>query len=518
MVWYPLDWCQRMGIHDITLITPPDAAPPLETALKTHPALTGFRVDVLSPQELTQTTGTGELLRLPEVQSAITGDFVILPCDLVSELDGSKLVQQWLTLNPSSPSKASSRRKGGLALYYPTHGREGISAKKDETDFLASVPLPAPTVPAPAGSLREGVEEVVTVMPTDTLNDTLEESKGVLPVRHTLLKRHKRVKMRTKHRDAHVYVFPHWVKEFAAKNERFDSISEDVLGWWAKAGWQDGLAEKLGMDEVLAEKREKDDETNGSLEDEEVDAMALSSTKAAPPVKVSETTFATRVGDSAPGPKRSTVVPPLLAYVQPAVPSQPLVRRCDTAPQLASISLYIARQAPEHILGHEHKVHPTASIGMQSRISQEDCLIAENVTMGIRCNVKESVVGPNCAIGSNVRLTKCVLMDGVVVGDGVTLTGCIVGRRARIEGVAKPADAPVGTGEEGATGAKKGKKKAAETEEDQRTKLTECEVAPYFVVEAGTEAKGETLKGFDTAEGLEEDEEMDEADVGEDDD
>jgi len=517
-----------MGINDITLITPAESAEALEAALKTHPALTSLRSrpDVLAPEELTQTTGTGEILRLPQVQKAITSDFVLLPCDIISELDGNKIIQQWQTLNPPSTSSKKAK-KGGLSVFYPTQGLEGISTKKDETDFLATVPLLRPAVPQPAGSLRSQIEEIVTFMPTDTLNDKLEEDKGVLRVRQKLLDRHGRVKMRMKHRDAHVYVFPQWVKDFAAKNERFDSVSEDVQGWWVKAGWQAGLVEKLRLDEVLGEKSAEDDDSNDAGEEDDIDVSMLSSTKAAPPVQqpAQQPTFASRVGSSAPTAKGPVSVPPLLAYVQPAPSAtapQPLIRRVDTSAQLASISLYLARQPPEHPLAHEHKVHPSAQIGMQSRISQEDSLVGDNVTMGIRCNVKESVIGANCEIGNNVRLTKCLLMDGVVVGDGVQLTGCIVGRRARIQGIkpAEPAPSAAGEAEGGdaaAVGAEGGKAKpkkkkgaaAAADDEEDRTKLTDCEVAPNFVVEAGTEAKGEKIMAFDTEGDIEDMEDED---------
>ena len=531
MLWYPLDWCHRMGIYDITLITPADAAPPLEAALRSHPVLTslsGPRPEVLAPKGLEMTSGTAELLRLGEVQRAIKGDFVVLSCDFVSEIDGSRVMQQWMSLNPALAAASFSRRKGGLAVYYPTHGREGISSKKDETDFVATVPFSRPNVMPPTGSLRQGVEEVVMVMPTDTLNDTLDENKQALPIRQTLLAKHGNVKIRTKHRDAHVYFLPLWVKDFAARNEKFDSISEDVLGWWAKAGWQQGLAEKLGLDEVLAGKRSTDDEAanGGSVdEDEEVDATALSSTRSAPaPGRQPPQAFATRVGNSTvPPPRPKLAVPPLLAYMQPASPTQPLIRRIDTAPQLASLSLHIARLPPSDTspLAHEHKIHPSATIGQQTRISQEDCLIAENVTIGTRCNIKESVVGANCEIGSNVRLTKCVLMDGVVVGDGVQMVGCIVGKRARVEGSSAVG---VKAGEAEVDGAAmKGKGKAKQKasaqsggEDDDKTKLTECEIAPFFVVEAGTEAKGETMKAFDPEGEVGGDEDED-VDVGDED-
>lgn len=502
-------------LPDITLITPPESQPALEAALATNPSLTSLprKPDLLAPAELEQTTGTGELLRLEEVQKSITSDFIILPCDLVSELDGTKLLQQWMTLNPLS-SSSSGKRKGALAVFYPTHGLEGISNKNDETDFIATVPLPKPTVPAPKDSLRPDVESLVMHIPKDSLKDRIEDDNGIFKLRVQLTQKYGRVKLKMKHRDAHVYIFPKWVKDYAARNPRFDSISEDILGWWAKAQWQNSLGEKLGMDESLSQRAnsassedlENSQHLHGDDEEHEAfsDAAQLSSTKVfAPPVR-STTKFASRVKTTLPTRSTTFDVPALQAYIQPSPPSlTPLIRRVDTTPALLAISLHIAKQPATHSLSHEHKLHPSASVGLQTRITFEDSLIAENVTIGIRCAIKESVIGANCEIGNNVRLTRCLLMDGVVVGDGVQLTGCVVGRRARIEGLkAVETEAAV-------EGKGKGKKKDAD-EDEEKTRLVECEVAPNFVVKAGTEAKGEKmmaeLEGMDDDEGDEEDE------------
>jgi translation initiation factor eIF-2B subunit gamma len=351
-------------------------------------------------------------------------------------------------------------------------------------------------------------------MPTDTLRDLIEEdSSRSLKIRQSLIAKHGRVKIKTKHRDAHVYIFPRWVKELAAKNEKFDSISEDVVGWWAKAAWQDGLGSKLGLDDILggkaAESLHEDDEETG----EEIDISKMSSTtssKQTGPSSNNAPTFASRVKTATTSTTpEHTNPPPFLAYVQPSLPStvtapntsHPLIRRIDTAAALLSTSLYLAKQSqPSHPLAHEHKVHPTANVGMQARVSTEDSLVAENVKIGMRCNIKESIIGPNCEIGANARLTRCLLMDGVSVGDGVQLTGCIVGRRARIEGMKPVEPTPSAEGSvDGEKAPKPKKKKGADAEgEDDRTKLTECEVAPGYVVEAGTVSKGDKLMAFDT--------------------
>ncbi|WPH01546.1 translation initiation factor eIF-2B subunit gamma like protein [Acrodontium crateriforme] len=521
MVWYALDWCYRMGIVDVALVTPPESAPALEAALATHPSLTGLpspKPDVLSPPLLTQTTGTGELLRLPEVQKRITSDFIVLPCDLIAHLDGSALLQQWMTLNPPSAAKA----KAGLAVFYPTHGREGLSTKKDETDFIASVPLASSPVTPPSGSLRPYIEQLVLTMPTDSLKDRLEADKGFLRVRQSLLNTHARVKCRTKWRDAHVYIFPLWVKNFIAGEERLETVSEDVIGWWAKAGWQKGLAAKLGIDKVLNSAPVQSEDGEGDYEGIECDPTVLSSTKTLVhhPKPSPEIAFASRVGTSesitAPSPDPSSIsIPPLLAYIQPAFSESspantPLIRRVDTTQQLLSLSLLLAKLPDGHALAHTHKIHPTASIGIQSRVSAEDSIVGPNVTTGIRCNIKESVIGAGCELGEGVRLTRCILMDGVIVGPGVVLSGCVIGRRAKIEGIptAPPPSTPAGSETKPAA---KGKARSKDADDDGRTRLTDCEVAPGFIVESGTEAKGEKMMGFDTEDGdFDDDDDMDE--------
>ena len=514
MVWYPIDWCHRTGITDITLITPPECKEAIQDALSKDPSLTSLpspKVKILAPPDLTQTTGTGQLLRLPEVQTCITRDFMILPCDLISELDGGKILQQWMTLNPLSSSIACGKHKGGMAVIYPTQG------KKDETDFFATVPIPPSKAPPPNSSLRPNVQQVVLNMPTDTLNDKIEDGKGFYRLRQSLLQKHPRVNMKTKYRDAHVYIFPKWVKDFVARNEKFDSVSEDVLGWWAKAGWQEGLADKLGMSEILSKggngvsggtDSPKDPSINADL----LDPATLSTTQASQAVQAPVShAFASRVGATAPTSSMpAAAVPPVLTYIQPKTTPdapQPLIRRVDTSAELLSMSLYLAKQPTTLILSHENKVHSSATLEQQARVSQEDSLVGENVKLGFRSNIKECVIAANCEIGKNVRLTRCLLMEGVVVGDGAQMSGCIIGRRAKIEGISP---APTAAEADGAAG--KGKKKAVDNEEE-RTKLTDCEVAPNFVVEAGTEAKGEKLMvfetddldGIDDGDGLEED-------------
>lgn len=434
-----------------------------------NPHLTSLpnpKPDILAPKDLSHASGTGDLFRFPEVQAAVKGDFMVLPCDIVCELDGTALVDAWMIEEgglgaatggltdsggeiPFGVGGEKLGRRGGLGVWYQTKGDS--SKKGEETDFIATTPLPAPVVPPPSDSLRRNMSNLVYTAPTDTLNDITEENK-CLPVRHSLIRKHARVRMLTTYRDAHIYFFPYWVMEMIKRNEVFESISEDVLGWWAKAGWQDGLGDKLGLREILQPPNHSDGDMDGSqFVEDEIDVSKLSTTWGgnSSDNTTTSTTLASRVRNAnipeavkSLTSKPKLTVPPMLAYIQPSDPSYPLIRRVDTAHLLLTVSLRLAKLPSIEEVGkdaaspfaHPAKIAHKDTIPRKCRVEAENSLLAENVIVEEKCNIKESVIGSNCTIGEGARLLRCLLMDGVEIGANVQLTDCILGRRCKIEG------------------------------------------------------------------------------------
>lgn len=314
-------------------------------------------------------------------------------------------------------------RRGGLGVWYST--KSDVPIKGEETDFIATTTLPHSQTRPSEGSLLPHIQNLVYSMPTDTLNDITEEKKS-LPIRHQLLKAHNRVRMLTSHRDAHIYIFPSWILEFIAQNEHMENLSEDVIGWWAKAGWQPGLAQKLGMNTIFdASKTDsKTTESDGISSWEEADIGSLSTTQ---------------INDTA-TPKEQLTIPPILAYIHPSLPNTSIIRRCDSGPLLLHLNLQLAKldsieavgRAASSPFAHANKVAYQAGIAPKVSVSRGDCLLAENVKIEEKCALKECVVGANCHIQAGAKLTRCLLMDGVVVGKGCKITGSILGRRSDI--------------------------------------------------------------------------------------
>lgn len=394
----------------------------------------------MAPTGLDQNTGTAEILRLPEIRELITSDFIVLPCDLVCELAGDKLLQAWMVKAASLPDLLGDGEppycSGGLGVWYET--KTSTPVKGEETDFIITTPMPMPTVPMPKDTLLPHLSYLTYSMPKDSLVDLMDEKKS-LPIRHGLLRSHPKLRMLTSHRDAHIYILPKWILEFIQENERLETIGEDVIGWWAKANWETGLFGKLGMKKVIEGHREKP-EVEVSPRDH-VDSPPNSPWRTrdtlgtSPPAHLRE-----RQSDGLLAKPREANVPPILAYIHPSRDDAPLLRRVDTAQLLLAISLQLAKlpSIEEAVsetaspFAHAKKVAYPEGVKPRTTITRQDCLIAENVMVEEKTSIKESVIGANCQIKEGAKLFQCLLMDGVVVGKGCKLTRCILGKRSEV--------------------------------------------------------------------------------------
>ncbi|KAI5860354.1 nucleotide-diphospho-sugar transferase [Durotheca rogersii] len=474
MVWYPIDFCYRTGITDITLVCPPSAADAITTALRTNPFLTGLphpRPDLVAPHGLDQNTGTAEILRLPEIRELVTSDFVVLPCDLVCELEGEKLLQAWMVKAASLPDLLGNGEppygNGGLGVWYETKTANPV--KGEETDLLITAPMPMPPLPTSKDSLLPNLSYVAYSMPKDSLNDLVDQKKG-LPIRHGLLRSHPKLQVLTTHRDAHIYILPKWILDFV-QNERLETLGEDVIGWWAKANWETGLSEKLGLKSVIEGgggglDRNKSARGNGaSPEHNGLDSPVRAHEHYGSPAPADAHR---RHNDGLLAKPTQFTIPPILAYIHPYHADAPLLRRVDTAQLLLAVSLQLAKLSSVEEAGpeaaspfaHSRKVAYPEGIKPRTTITRQDCLIADNVMVEEKTSIKESVVGANCQIREGAKLFQCLLMDGVVVGKGCKLTRCILGKRSEIG--------------EGST-------------------LTDCEVQENLLVEPKTEDKDTKL-------------------------
>lgn len=432
------------------------------------------------------------------MQAAIKTDFLLLPCDLICDVPGEIFLETYLTtlgglggVGTSSGSDFDvsepkilglggerSGRRGGLSIWYNTINREE-SVKSEECDFMCTTKLDIEHVTPTAIShhdsdqARGTLRKLVWAMPMSELLDKCEEDKS-WTIRQSLLARYGSVKCLTKFRDAHIYFFPYWVKDFARLNEDFESVSEDLVGTWAKTEWRKpAYRTRFGMSNLFGKRNGHNDVQKRTREhmpiEDEIDLLSLSSTrttrttrKPASPTSTTKQTaqLASRVQadpeDSILSPDvdqsdadadnySSTLAPPILSYILSSAPSAPLIRRVDTTPLLLSVSLLLAKipsleetspsgkhHSTTSPFAHQSKVAGTATIAPQVAITRADTLIDSNTTIASKCVIKASVVGSNVTIGAGTRVTNCLIMDGATIGERCVLTGTVVGKKANI--------------------------------------------------------------------------------------
>jgi translation initiation factor eIF-2B subunit gamma len=298
--------------------------------------------------------------------------------------------------------------------------------------------------------------------------DQCEEDKS-WKIRQSLLRKHGAIKCLTRYRDSHIYIFPYWVKDFARMNEDFESVSEDLVGTWAKAEWRKpSYRARFGARKLFSPKVSAERDAVPSHErpiEEEIDLLSLSSTQitaqspddsSTQEAAVRTARLASRVHadpeDSVLSPDNGSqageeagpvpLVPPILSYILPSAPEAPLVRRVDTTPMLLSVSLSLAKlpsveesvaaKTPVSPFSHSSKVHATTTVAPRVTISRSDTLIDSNSTIATQCVIKSSVIGASVAVGTGTRITGCVIMDGATIGDKCVLTNTVVGKKAKI--------------------------------------------------------------------------------------
>lgn len=431
---------------------------------------------------------------MPQVQAAIKSDFLLLPCDLICDVLGETFLDIYLTTlgglggvgtsNGSDFDASDSKivglggersgRRGGLSIWYNTVNREE-SVKSEECDFMCTAKLDlehtAPISKSHDSSQARGtLRKLVWAMPMSELLDKCEEDKS-WKIRQSLLRRYGSVKCLTKSRDAHIYLFPHWVKHFARLNEDFESVSEDLVGTWAKAEWRKpAYGAGLGMRKLFGRSNDKTEDharTGDEIPiEEEIDLLSLSSTRTTrQPTSLTskpkqtaqlasrvqadpdESVLAPDVDNSDAEAHNDSFpfAPPILSYILSSAPTAPLIRRVDTTPLLLSVSLLLAKipsldessPSGKHTsttspFAHQSKVAATTTIAPQVTITRSDTLIDSNTNIASKCVIKSSVIGSGVNIGTGTRLTSCLIMDGVTIGEKCVLTGTVVGKKANI--------------------------------------------------------------------------------------
>jgi translation initiation factor eIF-2B subunit gamma len=110
-----------------------------------------FNIQIEAPSALEENLGTADVLRRAYREGWIKGDIVVLPCDLITDLDPNELVKIWMVENAGFDCDMGKRnidyancreddeRRGGLGIWYDARGEGQIKGQGTFHHFATSL-------------------------------------------------------------------------------------------------------------------------------------------------------------------------------------------------------------------------------------------------------------------------------------------------------------------------------------------------------------------------------------------
>ncbi|KAL9537454.1 hypothetical protein MBANPS3_011762 [Mucor bainieri] len=378
VISYTLEWLEKAGIHDIIVVIQAIGSAPqkLSAYLRTYTG--NVHCQVVSVDEDDETADA-----LRAIKDKIDRDFIVMPCDLITELNPRDFFDAHRVCDPTFS-----------ALFYEPGSTE--SASKDD-DLLPYV----------------GIDSTRNALVYKALRSEDED----FSMRMSLLNKFPRVRVHTDLQDAHLYIFKRWVIDMLVEKENITSISKDLIPMLVKCQYQKKLVE-----------REQIEKYSSTYENLLANALSLSTTQSA---DIDDELF---MDD----PVHSSFKSPIKTYVH--VYRGGFCGRGNTTASYNELNRYATKQGASIT-----RVPSSAEVAPRTQVGN-DSIIGEYTKIDERSSVKKSCVGAHCVIGKNVKIANSVIMDHVVIGDNVKIEGCIICNNAKIHEKASMKDCDVAGG------------------------------------------------------------------------
>ncbi|KAF9197712.1 hypothetical protein BGZ49_001735 [Haplosporangium sp. Z 27] len=360
MISYQLSWLESSGVTDVIVVSLSSGSKKLGHYLdRVYEGQLHITMEVVDDN-----TGTADALAL--IKDKIKTDFIVISCDLMTEL----IPHQFLDMHRSEDPTVT-------ALFFePTKGEGGPSGSSKVKEVTQYVGIDA------------GSSQLVY------LNNSDDMDPDEFSLRISLLSKHPVMNISRLLQDAHLYVFKRWVIDLIVEvsNKRtMASIKQHVLPLLVKSQHQRVLADREGVTKA-------------------VEAANLNTQKLA--LKLS-TTQPPENKDTVKGEWKSPVT--CKAFV---LSKDVYCGRANTIPNYFEINRHYTKIT-------DKERNPGASNQVQTLVGA-DSLVGDDTKIGERSSIKKSTIGSHISIGKNVKIVNSIVMDHAIIEDNVKIDGCII--------------------------------------------------------------------------------------------
>ncbi|KAG4305105.1 hypothetical protein PORY_001275 [Pneumocystis oryctolagi] len=361
MIWYVLKWCEEGGFSNIMVICQTEVESCLGSYLKNvydgH-----IKVQVYAPSSVDDVLGTADVLR--KIHDKIKSDFIVLGCDLVTNLPPHEILDFHRIHTPTVTSLLYDISKNDNFVLSKDSGRKMFFGINKSDNALVCIKSAA---------------------------DVNEE----FTVRTSMLWKYPQICIATTLRDSHLYVFKRWVLDLIVQNERISSVQEDLIPLLVKCQYQSLLLKRYDIREIISHYGYACNFVLDDLADEKL-------------VKV------------------LSYVLPKNRYclrsntVQAYIDLNRNLSKISTETRICTS----AKVAQKVVIGTDSLVGENTKIDERCNVNKS--VIGANCILGKSVTVINSIVMDNVKIDDGVRLDSCVVCINSVIGSKSKLKNCCI--------------------------------------------------------------------------------------------
>ncbi|KAI9342921.1 nucleotide-diphospho-sugar transferase [Obelidium mucronatum] len=402
MLFYQLEWLETAMINDIMIVCQEEAHKKINSYI--HNVLNVSERYPNSKVEVIKAKGSGSASAdaLRHVANRIKTDFIVMSCDTITNYPPNKLLDVFRIQSPTF-----------TALFHEPLKPEGEAAAKIKDDDLIEY---------------VGIDHSTCRLLFAVAGDEMDDE---LPVRMSILDKFPVVNIHTKLRDAHLYVFKHWVIDFLAKS-KIQSIKEELIPLLTHFQYSEKVLKREGVEKYLMAPSNFD-QFYTSRHQSSTGGGFVNATR-------SESMNKFYKGEL----KESEVDDPSTDFHKHIVCTA-LVAKEGFCFRVNSVPNYLeGSRTLIKTINAEDLVPRSVERGKGCQVG--DSLVGDSCRVGEKTSIKKSVIGNHCVIGKNVKIINSVLMDHTVVEDKAVLEGTVVCSNSKVLELCNLRDCQIASG------------------------------------------------------------------------
>lgn len=211
MIYYPLQFIEKTIITDVIIACFPRNIDQIRNYV--HEVYeTNLKIQLV---EVPEGHGTAESLRT--LRPLIKSDFLVMGCDLITDIPPHMLINAHRTLNSSM-----------TAFFFDSANLENVDrVNKEDAEIV-------------------GIQDMTSRLLITLRKSDLQDDE--INLRRSLMNTFPLIHLHSKLRDGHLYIFKNWVIDLVVKNKLISSIKNDLVPLLLLCQHRDAIAAREGIE------------------------------------------------------------------------------------------------------------------------------------------------------------------------------------------------------------------------------------------------------------------------------